>query len=142
MIAPGAEGILKARLKGLRPADTVVVSLVGRVEVDNPQVRPERNVQYDWRWAKGLDIAMFINAAVDWRNTAMDIKQADPRYLCLWDIDSSRGAKILWQPVCVAGEAKTVEGLVLSCGWYWKMDFCNFHEEDNGVFIRHNKVLF
>jgi hypothetical protein len=142
MIAPGSEGILKTRLKGYRPTDTIVVSLVGRVEVDNPQALPERSVKYDWRWVKGLDIAIFINATVDWRNTAMEIKQADPRYLCIWDVDSNRGAQILWQPVCVAGEAKNTEGMVLSCGWYWRMDFSNFHEEDNGVFIRHNKVLF
>lgn len=142
MIAPGAERIVKARLKGFRPTDTVVISLVGKVEVDNPQVLPAQSVPYDWRWVKGLDIALFISSEVEWRTLALDVKQEDPRYLCLWDVDSYRGAQVLWRPVGMAGQQKPEGGMVLSCGWYWGLDFSNFHEEDNGAFIRHNKVLF
>lgn len=130
MIAPGADSIIKERLRGFRPADTVVVSLVGPFAVDNPVVMPEVGKQYDWRWIKGLDVALLIASSIDWKQTAFDIKQASPEYLCLWDIHSHRGAQIVWKPYTTKPPSLSVE----LRGWHFGLDYSAFHDEDNKVF--------
>jgi hypothetical protein len=130
MIAPGAEEIIKERMRGLRPADTVVVSLVGPFAVLNHSVLPETGRQYDWRWVKGLDIALLIASSQDWKRTAFEIKQAAPGYLCVWDIHTHRGAEVIWRPYQTRQEPFSVE----LRGWFFGLDYSAFHEEDNKVF--------
>lgn len=130
MIAPGADSIIKERMRGFRPADTVVVSLVGPFSLLNPTVQPEVGKKYDWRWIKGLDVALLIASSIDWRPMAFDIKQAAPEYLCVWDIYTHRGAQVVWRPYQTKPEAFSVE----LNGWHFGLDYSGFHEEDNKVF--------
>lgn len=130
MIAPGADHIVQARMRGYKPADTVVVSLVGPFAVQNPTVLPELGKRYDWRWLKGLDVALLIATGIDWKQTAFDIKQAGPEYLCLWDIHTHRGAQVVWRPYQTRPDAFSVE----LRGWFLGLDYSAFHEEDNKVF--------
>jgi hypothetical protein len=130
MIAPGADNIIKERMRGFRPADTVVVSLVGPFSVQNPTVQPEIGKKYDWRWIKGLDVALLIASSIDWRPMAFDIKQAGPEYLCVWDIHSHRGAQVIWSPYKTAPTSPSIE----LNGWHFGLDYSAFHEEDNKVF--------
>lgn len=130
MIAPGADSIIKERMRGFRPADTVVVSLVGPFAVQNPTVLPEIGKQYDWRWIKGLDVALLIASSIDWKQIAFDIKQAGPEYLCVWDIHTHRGAQVVWRPYQTKPEAFSFE----LRGWHFGLDYSAFHEEDNKVF--------
>jgi hypothetical protein len=130
MIAPGAEKIIKARMAGMRPADPVVVSLIGPYAVDNPTVIPEPGKQYDWRWVKGLEVALLIASSVDWKLTAFEIKKAEPEYFCIWDTKSHRGAQVVWRPYQTKPEAFSFE----LRGWHIGLDYSAFHEEDNKVF--------
>lgn len=130
MIAPGADHIVKARIRGYKPADTVVVSLVGPFAVQNPTVLPEVGQRYDWRWIKGLNVALLIATGIDWKQTAFDIKQSGPEYLCVWDIHTHRGAQVVWRPYQTRLEAFSVE----LNGWHFGLDYSPFHEEDNKVF--------
>ncbi len=132
MIAPGADEIVKTRLRGMRPADAVVVSLVGDFDLANPLVTPEVGKQYDWRWVKGLNIALMIASAVDWKRTAFDIKRAEPEYLCVWDIYAHRGAQVVWRPCQTKPEPFSVE----LRGWHFGLDYSPFHDEDNKVFFQ------
>lgn len=130
MIAPGADSIIKERMRGFRPADTVVISLVGPFAVQNPVVMPEVGKKYDWRWTKGLDVALLISTGIEWKPTAFDIKQAGPEYLCLWDIHTHRGAQVVWKPYQTSPGPFSVE----LRGWHFGLDYSAFHEEDNKVF--------
>lgn len=136
MIAPGADHIVKARMRGYRPADTVVVSLIGGVALENPTVLPDPSLEYDWRWIKGLDVALFIAPGVEWRDVAMALKQADPSYLVVWDVHSNRGAEVLWRPVFPVEDAPQNLKMVAHCGWYWNLDFSPFHEEENEAYFQ------
>lgn len=130
VIAPGADHIVKARLRGYKPADAVVISLVGPFAVQNPTILPDIGQHYDWRWVKDLDVALMIAPVIDWQKTAFEIKQAGPRYLVVWDIHSHRGAEVVWRPYQTKPEAFSVE----LRGWHFGLDYSAFHEEDNKVF--------
>ena len=130
MIAPGADAIIQARMRGYKPSDTVVVSLVGSFALKNPVVTADPGKQYDWRWLKGLDVALMIATGIDWKQVAFEIKRAEPEYLCVWDIHTHRGAQVVWRPYQTRPESFSVE----LRGWFLGLDYSAFHEEDNKVF--------
>lgn len=136
MIAPGADSIIKERMRGFRPADVVVVSLVGRTCFANPTVLPADNQQYDWRWVVGLDVVLCISRKTAWRELATAIKLAGPEHLRLWSVDSQRGAEVFWRPVFPVNEAPEGVVMVTDSGWYFDIDFSPFHEEDNKAFAQ------
>lgn len=123
-----------SRLKGFRPADTVAISMVGKLGIENPTILPAASKEYDWRWVKDLDVALFISPSIEWRQLAFELKAAGPRYLCLWDVASMRGAEVLWKPI----EEGTKPGplMVVHCGWLWGMDYSSFAQEDNEAFYQ------
>ena len=61
MIAKNAQPIIDARLRGKKPADMVIVSLVGPVGMENPTVFADPAQQYDWRWCRGLDVCVYLD---------------------------------------------------------------------------------
>lgn len=136
MIAPGADSIIKVRMRGYRPADAVVVSLVGHTGFDNPTVNPARGQQYDWRWIAGLDVVMCISSKTAWRDVALAIKLAGPEHLRLWDVEQKRGAEVYWKPVFPVNEAPQRLNLTILRDWYFDLDFSPFHEEDNKAFAQ------
>lgn len=98
-LADGAEPILKARLKGMRPADMVNVSQMGVPPFDNPTVRAKPLERYDWRWVRGLDICVHIDPEVDWFIQLKDIAMHRPDYLCLWNPVEKWGAQVYLIPL-------------------------------------------
>jgi hypothetical protein len=48
MIAQGAERIVEARRKGLKPGEMIIVSLIGRVNEQNHTVYANSRKQFDW----------------------------------------------------------------------------------------------
>ena len=46
----GAKTILEARINGQRPADLLIVSLVGAVDESNPVIVAKPDAKYDWRF--------------------------------------------------------------------------------------------
>lgn len=98
MIAVNAEAILAARMKGLKPADMVIVSLVGPVGMDNPTVFAKPEVVYDWRWARGLDVCVYLDDAQDWPDVMKAIALQRPEHLSLWSHSGEWGAKVYLIP--------------------------------------------
>lgn len=98
MIAKNAEKIIAARLKGRRPADMVLVCLEDALKTNNPVVYAKPRIAYDWRWVRGLDIALYVNDADDWGSLAKDIAMHHPAYLCIWNNESKWGARIYLIP--------------------------------------------
>ena len=131
MIAHGASPILAARLKGMRPAGLIIVSMIGPVDEVNEVVMTEPDVDYDWAWVVGLPIVIYINGSLNWRKTTLAIKTALPSKLMLWDVDSERGCDVLLKPVIDAGEIRRH-------GWGWMLDFISWQECDNEDFKKCN----
>jgi len=140
MIAPGAEEIFKARMKGFKPADTVIVSLVGKLGFENPQCHPAPGQDYDWRWCKALDVVVFMDSNSDWAALLPKIKICEPSGLYIWAHDMKRGAEVMVKPVqAISGSRSTMlldDGSILKDGWRWVIDFCNWHEEDEKAFTQ------
>jgi hypothetical protein len=124
----GAREIALARANGKRPADMLLVSLIGPLSGErNPVVlaRPERS--YDWRWAAGLEILVVADSITDQPRVkrileALKRLTPSPDYLGLWLADKQAGTHVCWgnyapRSARVFGfyEQRIYEGLGKSC---------------------------
>lgn len=91
MLATGAQPILQARLNGKRPADLLIVSMVGRVPEANPVILADGN---DWRFAEGLQICVFAKRGKPFRDLCRQIAYCGPAWLGLWDVENREGAEV------------------------------------------------
>lgn len=96
----GANEIVALRRQGKRPADMILVSLIGplRREV-NPQVIAKPGRAYDWRFLVGLDVLLVASAEIekaDVRRVADAIAAESPAYLGVWFGDKQQGQHIAW----------------------------------------------
>lgn len=98
ILASGARPIVDARLKGLRPADMVIVSLIGKTQETNTTVYANPKTAYDWRWVADLQICIYANKSVEWEPTARAIAIRSPQWLGLWDVDGFEGADVYALP--------------------------------------------
>lgn len=100
----GASEIIALRSKGKRPADMVLVSLVGPLREVNPVViaRPERS--YDWRFLTGLEVMVVAAMNVPSEQIARvrnSILGVSPAYLGIWFADLQNGLTLAfggWHP--------------------------------------------
>jgi hypothetical protein len=98
MIALNAQPIIDARMRGLKPDDLVLVSLVGHVHAENHTVRAIPGVAYDWRWVRGLDLCVYIGERQDWVDVLKAIALHRPAYLSLWNSAEQWGAQVYLVP--------------------------------------------
>lgn len=98
LLPPGAEPILKSRMKGYKPLDMVIVSMTGPVVSENPVVRIKDGEQYDWRWVRDLDVCLYIADEDDWHVVLKQIALQRPEHLSLWNPAGSWGAKVYLIP--------------------------------------------
>jgi hypothetical protein len=98
MIAQNAEAIVAARLKGQKPTAMVIVSMVGPVVTDNPLVFARAAEHYDWRWARGLDVCLYVGGDVDWQSVLLEIAVQRPEHLSLWDDSGKWGTAVYLIP--------------------------------------------
>ncbi len=93
----GAAEIVALRSAGKRPADTLLVSLVGPLNGEtNPAIiaRPER--AYDWRFAVGL--SLIVIARTDTQHLAGTVKaiaEVEPAGLSVWFAEQQDGVNVL-----------------------------------------------
>lgn len=99
MIAQNAQAIFDQRMRGFRPADMVMVSLVGPVWTANPVVFAKVPEKYDWRWVRGLDVCVHINDDIDWPEMVKQIGLQRPSYLCVWNDVGKWGARMFVIPM-------------------------------------------
>lgn len=124
MIATNAQPILRARLRGLRPADLVIISLVGHVDVANHVVRAMPDQHYDWRWTHILDVCVYVDNAPTWHNTVKAIALQRPAHLCIWNCRSHWGASVYLIP--------TAEDITRPVHkWTYELDFLPWLDLEN-----------
>ena len=95
MLPRGARSIVEARLKGLRPADPVVVSFVGSVPWDNPTVYADAGASYDWRFLLGLPVMVVVKRGVQARDSLHAIFEMAGLYPTLVDIEAKKAASVI-----------------------------------------------
>lgn len=94
MTPTGAAPILQARLNGKRPADMLIVSMVGRLQEANPVILADGN---DWRFVEGLQVCVFAKRGKPFRELCKAIAYQGPQWLGLWDVENREGADVrLW----------------------------------------------
>lgn len=124
----GAEPILKARMRGMKPADMVIISMTGPVPAENPAVRIKFGETYDWRWVRGLDVCLYIDEEVDWFLVLKEIALQRPGHLSLWAPVGEWGSKVYLIPA--AGDvAKPVRQ------WIYELDFLPWMDFQNNDFM-------
>lgn len=90
----GAQRILDMRLKGEKPKDMVIVSLVGQLDEGNPVVMAD-SADYDWRFCRGLEVCIFGKVGAPNRQVALAIGAILPKRLYLWDVESKEGTDLI-----------------------------------------------
>lgn len=98
MIAEHADKIIAARLKGMRPADMVMIFLNRPQKTNNPFVIAKPGIAYDWRWVRGLDVCLHVTDADDWGAMAKDIAMQHPDYLGIWNYEGKWGTRVWLLP--------------------------------------------
>lgn len=126
-LAINAPAILAARMKGLKPADMVIVSLVGPVGAENPTVFAKPEGEYDWRWVRGLDVCLYLHDDQEWAELLKAIALNRPAFLNLWSHAGQWGAKVYLVPTA-ADIAKPVRS------WKYELDFLPWMDFQNKDF--------
>jgi hypothetical protein len=112
----GAFPILKARQAGKRPADLILISMIGALPNElNPIVIAEQNKTYDWKWLRGLSCCFWTTPATYVAKHIINASKALPSEMYLWDYANEKGFNLFVLP--------TVESIDKPKQlWDWKVD--------------------
>lgn len=95
----GADGILNLRKQGKRPADMVLISLIGPLHGENnPTVAAQIGRRYDWRFLTGLEclvVALSSQPKQAVREVMEQLKTLPTEYLGLWFADQQNGINFI-----------------------------------------------
>lgn len=92
----GAAEIVAVRSSGKRPADMLLISLIGPLREINPVVIAQPSRSYDWRFVVALPV--LIVATTDTLHLAGIVKAIDaaaPASLSVWFADQQDGVNVL-----------------------------------------------
>lgn len=95
----GAAEIVANRSNGKRPADMVLVSLIGKLPESQPVIVAKPGRAYDWRFLVGLDaliVADSTTAKGDVRSVLSALLALPTSYLGLWLADRQSGFNVAW----------------------------------------------
>lgn len=123
----GAQSILAARQRGMKPAEMLIVSMIGPVNESNHTVYANPIMEYDWRWLVGLKVCLYVKPGIDWRKAAMDIARCKPEWFGVYDAAQMKGTDVYSLPV-VEDIAKP------STHWRYKLHFIPWMEFQNFQF--------
>lgn len=123
----GAKPVVDARLKGLKPAELLIVSLVGPVGEQNHTVYANAGTEYDWRWVVGLDLCLYVKNGMKWRETLEAVAKCRPNWLGLYNVDQFKGATASYLPRVEDIEKPRNQ-------WRWVLDFLPWSKWQNEEF--------
>lgn len=103
----GAREIAELRAAGKRPADMVLVSLIGPLRESNPVIVAKPGRAYDWRFLVGLHVAVVITTeTAKLPDLVGTIDAAKPATLSVWFADRQNGLNVVlhgYRPKTKAG---------------------------------------
>jgi hypothetical protein len=112
----GAEKVLNARKRGMKPNEMLIVSLIGKTQESNHTIYAAPDGVYDWGWLVGLEVCLFVKPGVFWKPLALSIAKANPRWLGLFDVEQFKGTDIFAIP-CIDDIKKPKNQ------WRYKLDY-------------------
>lgn len=115
-IPNGAQTVIDARKRGFKPAEMLIISLIGPTNEANHTIHASPKGEYDWRWLVGLDACIFVNGQTDWKAITRRIAASGAHWLGLYDVDRFQGADVWYLPA-VEDIAKP------RSHWRYKMSF-------------------
>jgi len=114
----GAREIAELRSTGQRPADLVLISLIGPLRESNPVIVAQPSRGYDWRFLVGLHVAVVVET--DTPNVAGIVKAieaADPTTLSVWFADRQDGVNVALQDYRPATKSGRRMGIMQRVAW-------------------------
>lgn len=112
----GAAPILAARKLGKKPADLVLLSMMGDLPNEaNPVVQLHETTSYDWGWIRGLSACFWVTPENYQRQQIIEASKAQPARLYLWDCAHKKGYDLFVVPT----PESIGQGSEL---WVWKVD--------------------
>lgn len=122
----GAFAIAQARDNGMRPADPVIVSLVGMLPEESNPVVVVHEKRHDWRFMLGLKCYVFVNPASQFVQETLLALARNVECMWLWDVERKRGMD-LW-PIWRGLNVPEVHG------------YCALEERRDAIFERWSSV--
>lgn len=104
----GGREIAELRSNRQRPADMVLVSLIGPLYELNPIVIANPEKAYNWRFLSGLEVLIVANASMDKaqvKSVVGSVAAFSPEYLGLWLSDKQEGVHIAFGSYCPLSKA-------------------------------------
>lgn len=112
----GAMPILKARKQGKRPADMILISMIGDLSGEaNPFVIADKDKTHDWEWARGLPVCFWASPKGYAAKHILDCSKARPSAMYLWDCKNKKGYDIHVFPTVESIDRPREQ-------WDWKID--------------------
>lgn len=116
IIPYGATPILAARQQGKKPADLILLSMVGDLPNEtNPVVQIKPSIQYDWSWLRGLAACFWTTPETYRAKHIIEAAKAMPGRLYLWDSANQKGYDIFVIPTLESTERPQAQ-------WNWLVD--------------------
>lgn len=126
-IPNGAQEIIAVRKKGMKPAELIIVSLIGKLDELNHTIYANPGANYDWRWSVGLKIVLFTKPGVDCKPILKAIARSKPEWLAIYDVDQFKGAEVsLWPLVDDIDKPASL--------WRYKLHFFPWNKFENERF--------
>jgi len=104
MMPYGGKEIADLRANRQRPADMVLVSLIGPLREPNPTIIAQPDRRYEWDFLTGLDVLLVVSSNIEKslvKRAADGILAVDPEYLGVWFSDKQSGVNAAygcWKP--------------------------------------------
>ncbi len=93
----GAAEIIATRKAGKKPADMILVSLVGPLREQNPVVVARAEKAYDWRFLTRLEVLIVATTATNKASLARLVESIlphKPAYIGVWFADRQAGMNV------------------------------------------------
>jgi len=93
----GAAEIIATRKAGKRPADMILISLVGPLREQNPVVVAKAEKAYDWRFLTRLEVLIVATTATSKASLARLVESIlpnKPAYIGVWFADRQAGMNV------------------------------------------------
>lgn len=91
----GGREIAELRAAGKRPADMVLVSLIGPLRESNPVIVAKPRRAYEWRFLIGLHVAVVVDTeTANLPDVVSAIEAAKPATLSVWFADRQDGVNV------------------------------------------------
>lgn len=104
MMPYGGKEIAALRANRQRPADMVLVSLIGPLREINPTIIAQPDRRYEWDFLTGLDVLLVVSSNIEKslvKRAADGILSVGPDYLGVWFADKQNGVNAAfgcWKP--------------------------------------------